>query len=419
MRHSTKAARKATDAHLKAAVHRAKPLSRAGVLERMFTFAFSKLVYPQIWEDPVVDMKALDIGPGHEVIAIASGGCNVLSYLIADPAGVTAVDLNGAHIALGKLKICARSTTCPTTTPSSASSAAPTRAPTSPSTTAPARQARSRRRAPTGTSGGRSAAGASACSRATSTATACSGIVLGAGHALARLHGLDPSIVLEARTLEEQRRLYEERLAPIFDKPLVRWMMKQPASLYGLGIPPAQYKALAGDSPRGIGAVLEPAGRAARLRLRRSRTIISPGRRSAGATRRGRTPSLPPYLQRENFDAVRSRVGPGALCPAHRSPRRCATSRPARFDRYVLLDAQDWMNDGRPHGAVDRDHAHRAAGRPGDLPHRRRRAAAARPRAPSDLLGRWRYDEEASRELGRQDRSSIYGAFHLYVLKDA
>ena len=134
MRHSTKAARKATDAHLKAAVHRAKPLTRAGVLERMFTFAFSKLVYPQIWEDPVVDMKALEIGPGHEVIAIASGGCNVLSYLTADPAGVTAVDLNGAHIALGKLKICALQN-LPTTTRSSASSAAPTPTPTSVSTT--------------------------------------------------------------------------------------------------------------------------------------------------------------------------------------------------------------------------------------------------------------------------------------------
>ena len=40
-------------------------------------------------------------------------------------------------------------------------------------------------------------------------------------------------------------------------------MMKQPASLYGLGIPPAQYRALAADSPQGIGAVLS--GRLERL----------------------------------------------------------------------------------------------------------------------------------------------------------
>ena len=107
MRQSGNIARRATIAGLKAAVHRSKPLSRAGMLERLFTLAFKRLVYPQIWEDPVVDMKALDIGPGDQVIAIASGGCNVLSYLTADPAGVTAVDLNGAHIALGRLKICA------------------------------------------------------------------------------------------------------------------------------------------------------------------------------------------------------------------------------------------------------------------------------------------------------------------------
>ncbi len=92
------ALRKATSVGLKAAVHRAKAMSRAGALERMFTFTFSNLVYPQIWEDPIVDMRALEIGRGHEVIAIASGGCNVLSYLLDDPGRVTAVDLNGAHV---------------------------------------------------------------------------------------------------------------------------------------------------------------------------------------------------------------------------------------------------------------------------------------------------------------------------------
>ena len=38
--------RRATSAGLKAAVHRSKPLSRAGVLERLFTLAFERLVYP-------------------------------------------------------------------------------------------------------------------------------------------------------------------------------------------------------------------------------------------------------------------------------------------------------------------------------------------------------------------------------------
>ena len=36
-------------------------------------------------------------------------------------------------------------------------------------------------------------------------------------------------------------------------------------------------------------------------------------------------------------------------------------------------------------------------------------------RVSDQILNRWTYEEEESLELGRQDRSSIYGGFHLYV----
>ena len=77
------------------------------VLDHAFALAFRGLVYAQIWEDPDVDMTALQIRPDSRIIAIASGGCNVLSYLTADPEAITAVDLNTAHIALNKLKLAA------------------------------------------------------------------------------------------------------------------------------------------------------------------------------------------------------------------------------------------------------------------------------------------------------------------------
>ena len=38
---------------------------------------------------------------------------------------------------------------------------------------------------------------------------------------------------------------------------------------------------------------------------------------------------------------------------------------------------------------------------------------------PAAILDQWHYEEETSRELCRQDRSAIYGGFHLYVLKEA
>jgi len=37
-------------------------------------------------------------------------------------------------------------------------------------------------------------------------------------------------------------------------------------------------------------------------------------------------------------------------------------------------------------------------------------------RVPADVLEAWEYQAERSREFARRDRSSIYGAFHLYRL---
>ena len=39
-------------------------------------------------------------------------------------------------------------------------------------------------------------------------------------------------------------------------------------------------------------------------------------------------------------------------------------------------------------------------------------------RVPAAILDQWRYDEATSRELCRQDRSAIYGGFHLYALPE-
>jgi S-adenosylmethionine-diacylglycerol 3-amino-3-carboxypropyl transferase len=81
--------------------------SERGILERVFARMFEGLVYAQIWEDPEVDLAALQLGPTSRVVTIASGGCNAMSYLVADPACVQAVDLNPAHVALLKLKLAA------------------------------------------------------------------------------------------------------------------------------------------------------------------------------------------------------------------------------------------------------------------------------------------------------------------------
>lgn len=92
---------------LKSALLQHNALSRKGLSERLFGLLFSGLVYPQIWEDPDVDMQAMQLAAGHRVVTIGSGGCNMLAYLSREPDSIDVVDLNPHHIALNKLKLAA------------------------------------------------------------------------------------------------------------------------------------------------------------------------------------------------------------------------------------------------------------------------------------------------------------------------
>ena len=129
----------------------------------------------------------------------------------------------------------------------------------------------------------------------------------------------------------------------------------------------------------------------------------------------GPNPALPPYLQRGNFEAIRNRSS--RVRYVQRSFTEILLDSPASsFDRYVLLDAQDWMNDAELTALWTQ--ITRTA-RPGARVIFRT-AAAERllpGRVAESLLRAWRYEDELSRDFSRQDRSSIYGAFHLYTLK--
>ena len=67
------------------------------------------LIYPQIWEDPEVDIEALQIRNTDDIVAIASGGCNLLNMLTEQPNSIRGLDLCRSHLALNSLKITALS----------------------------------------------------------------------------------------------------------------------------------------------------------------------------------------------------------------------------------------------------------------------------------------------------------------------
>jgi S-adenosylmethionine-diacylglycerol 3-amino-3-carboxypropyl transferase len=381
------------------------------LLDKAFALAFKGLVYAQIWEDPVVDMEGLAITPDTRLMCIASGSCNALSYLTAGPAAVTAVDLNRAHVALGQLKI-----TAIRHLPNyerfhrffahadHKENAEIYKTMIAPHLDADSRaywekrDLRGRKRISYFTRG--------------IYKKGLLGNFIGLAHVFAKLYKVDLSRVLEAQSLEEQREIFERELAPVFDKKFVRWLTDQPASLFGLGIPPAQFEHLAGDE------------RMAEVLRRRLEKLacdfeIKDNYFAWQAFGRGYSRSegapLPPYLQRVHWEAMRERVDRLRVERANMVDW-IGERAEASMDRFVLLDAQDWMNNAqlddlwvritrasRPGARV----LFRTAAEPSLLPGRLDPA----------LLSQWRYLDDVSADCTRRDRSSIYGGVHVYELK--
>ena len=93
-----------SDKLVSGAVEQTRVSKKQKVLQKLFAVWFDAFVYNQIWEDPRVDLEALQLDEDSRVLTISSGGCNALNYLVESPAGVTAVDLNRHHIFLLNLK---------------------------------------------------------------------------------------------------------------------------------------------------------------------------------------------------------------------------------------------------------------------------------------------------------------------------
>jgi S-adenosylmethionine-diacylglycerol 3-amino-3-carboxypropyl transferase len=392
------------------AVVRKDAKAKDKLLDRAFALAFKGLVYAQIWEDPVVDMEGLELQPDSRLMCIASGSCNALSYLTANPESVTAVDLNHAHVALGQLKITAikhlpnyerfhrffahadheenrevyKTMIAPHLDPESRRYWEK-------------RDIKGRRRISYFTKG--------------LYRRGLLGNFIGLAHLFAKLYKIDLSRVLEAQTLEEQRAVFERELAPVFEKRFIRWLTDQPASLFGLGIPPAQFEHLAGD---------ERMAEVLRRRLEKlacdfeiKDNYFAWQAFGRGYDRSEQAP-LPPYLQRKNWEIMRERID--RLDVIRANMVHWIGDRPeASMDRFVLLDAQDWMNNAQLDdlwGRITR------ASRPGARVLFR---TAAEPsllpgRLDEAILSKWRYLEEQSADLTTRDRSSIYGGVHLYEL---
>ena len=399
-----------TKAYLKEAVHHNKALSKQGLLERAFTLWFRGFVYNQIWEDPRVDAEALGLGPHSRLLTISSGGCNVLNYLIHRPERIVAVDLNTSHMCLTRLKLAAL-----THLPSHHEffnffglghhheNLENYRRYIRDHLDADTRKFWEKR-----TLSGRRRISIFARGFYNYGKMAR---LFRLAHRVARLTRKDPARLLEATSREEQEQFFREVVEPFFENRLVRVLGRSPMTSFSLGIPPSQFDVMHGESE---GRMIE---------LYRERlwklTCEFPlddnyfawqafGRRYDHENKR----AIPDYLREENYDLLRSSVD-------------CVETRIASLGDYlkdqpedslngfVLLDSQDWMPPtviaslweqmARVGGSETRV-IFRTAGE----------LSPVETALPPDLKEKFQYELDRSRELHDQDRSAIYGMFHLY-----
>jgi len=397
---------------LERAAHQRPANTRRGALERLFTLMFQGFVYNQIWEDPDVDLEALLLKPHHRLITIASGGCNVLNYLAADPAKIVAVDLNTNHIALTRLKLSALENL-------------------------PSYEEFFRFFGQANDKANREAYDNFLSQRLDATTRrywekhiplhgrrinmfarnlyryGLLGRFIGILHVVAKLHGKKLDGILSARTPAEQRSAFERTIAPLFDVKSVRLLSKSPVSLYALGIPPAQYDELvAGTNGNAIAVLRERVERlACDFPIQENYFAWQAFGRGYDVEHRE---AVPAYLRRGTYDLIRTRTDKVEV--HHASLTDFLRDQPAHsMHRYVLLDAQDWMNPAqlaslwseidRTADTRDARVIFRTAGADSPLPRK----------LPAELLAPWIYLEEESRAFHTRDRSSIYGGFHVYA----
>jgi S-adenosylmethionine-diacylglycerol 3-amino-3-carboxypropyl transferase len=224
----------------------------------------------------------------------------------------------------------------------------------------------------------------------------------------------DPKKLLSATSREEQEQIFEESIAPFFDNWFVRSAGKNPVMLYSLGIPPQQFNEMQKESGSGLISMYRD-----RIKKMACDFPIEDNYFGWQALSRGYDPArkaIPDYLKEENFETLRTNL--------HRVSVQNITllgymkTQPDKsLDRFVFLDSQDWM---KPEMIQEMWLEITRVGKPGTRIIFRTAASQSpvETALSPELKKRFEYKEQQSRELLAEDRSAIYGGFHLYVMKE-
>ena len=375
----------------------------------------NNLIYNTCWEDPALDRVALDLGPTDRVVAIASAGCNALDYLLAGAGEVNAVDVNPIQISLLELK-CAGILGLDHASFFELFGQGRT-----PHAREMYQDAMRHHLSPVAQAywdthiefflgkGWRK----SFYYRGTS------GLLAKIAMTNAKLmHRLREPIqrLLDAKTIDEQREVYEREVRPRIWTPWLKWFLSRSFTLTLLGVPWPQRDQITTQYPGGVSKFIRDSFEVVLCELPFRDNYFWRVYFQGFYT----PDCCPEYLRAENFDLLRSRL---ARLTLHTTTvtnfLREATP---GLTRFVLLDHMDWMSCVNPHALTEEWEAllasaapnaraiYRSAGLKVDyLDHLRVRHRGQEVELGSLL----RYHPDLAAELHARDRVHTYGSFAI------
>ncbi len=304
----------------------------------------NRLIYNSCWEDPRADRELLQLNADSRLVMITSAGCNALDYLLDDPAQIHCIDLNPRQNALLELKL------------------------------ALLRQGdfdalfqlfglgwhndfqrlylqlRSSLSLSARCFWDRNGALFDRSGRGSFYFRGAAGDVAYAMYLL--LRRLRPGLrrqvlaLLEATDLAEQKRLYAQ-IEPKLWGALLRWFVRQPATLTLLGVPRAQRALIEGQYPGGVPAYVQD-----KLRYLLTEIPIRDNYFWRVYITGSYTPDCcPNYLRAEHFQTLRARAERIRLHTC--SVADFLQSGKESWSHFVMLDHQDWMAAHAPEALAE------------------------------------------------------------------
>lgn len=368
------------------------------------------LVYNTCWEDPAVDRRALALGPDDRVLVITSAGCNALDYALQAPHSIHAVDANPRQTALLELKLAGirrlefddyfsifgegRS----------ARFAEIYRAVLRDELSMFARAWWDRH------------AGWFTSRRGSFYFHGLSGCVARGVRAYfatrPRLRRAMEDLFL-ARDVDEQRAIYDGRVAPQLWSAPVNWVISRQFVMSLLGVPYPQRRLVEAQHERGVAGFI----RSAVQYVFRQLPLADNYFWHVYMTGRYRPDCCPEYLKRDNFERLKGGLVE-RIVPHTTTVTTFLRTHDAPITRFVLLDHMDWMSSYHPAALIEEWEAIRERA----APNARilLRSAQARPAyldairigpARERLRDAFRFLDSEADALQRYDRVHTYAGF--------